>query len=103
MKKANQTDKSTTTPVTSLKQASHLIQSAHSPLLICHVAPDGDAIGSVVLFPKIEIYSGEASRAYEVNLSDMAGKKTEFILWVEAKNGPVEGCVKWTEPKIVQE
>jgi hypothetical protein len=62
-----------------------------------------DVTGSVVLFPKMEIYSGEASRAYEVDLSDMAGKKTEFILWVEAKDGPVEGCAKWTEPKIVQE
>lgn len=30
-----------------LKQASQLIQSAHRPLLICHVAPDGDAIGSM--------------------------------------------------------
>ena len=33
---------------TPLKQASQLIQSAHHPLLICHVAPDGDAIGSLV-------------------------------------------------------
>ena len=31
-----------------LKQASQLIQSAHRPLLICHLAPDGDAIGSMV-------------------------------------------------------
>lgn len=30
-----------------LEQASQLIQSAHCPLLICHVAPDGDAIGSL--------------------------------------------------------
>jgi phosphoesterase RecJ-like protein len=30
-----------------LKQASELIQSAHRPLLICHIAPDGDAIGSL--------------------------------------------------------
>jgi len=32
---------------TTLKQASQLIQSAHRPLLICHIAPDGDAIGSL--------------------------------------------------------
>lgn len=32
---------------TTLKQASQLIQSAHRPLLICHVSPDGDAIGSL--------------------------------------------------------
>ncbi len=30
-----------------LKRASELIESAHRPLLICHVAPDGDAIGSL--------------------------------------------------------
>ena len=32
---------------TTLKQASQLIQSAYHPLLICHVSPDGDAIGSL--------------------------------------------------------
>ena len=32
---------------TTLKQASQLILSAHHPLLMCHVAPDGDAIGSL--------------------------------------------------------
>ena len=62
-----------------------------------------DVTGSVVLFPKMEIHSGEASRVYEIDLSDMAGKKTEFVLWVEATYSPVEGCVKWSEPKIVQE
>ncbi len=31
-----------------IKQASQLILSAHHPLLICHVAPDGDAVGSMV-------------------------------------------------------
>lgn len=30
-----------------LEQASQLILSAHHPLLICHVAPDGDAVGSL--------------------------------------------------------
>lgn len=30
-----------------VEQASQLIRSAHCPLLICHVAPDGDAIGSL--------------------------------------------------------
>ncbi|MFQ6101863.1 MAG: bifunctional oligoribonuclease/PAP phosphatase NrnA [Anaerolineae bacterium] len=32
---------------TILEQASQLIQSAHCPLLICHVVPDGDAISSL--------------------------------------------------------
>jgi len=30
-----------------LEQAARLIQAAHSPLLVCHVSPDGDAIGSL--------------------------------------------------------
>ncbi len=30
-----------------LERAARLIRSAHSPLLVCHVAPDGDAIGSL--------------------------------------------------------
>jgi phosphoesterase RecJ-like protein len=30
-----------------LDQASQLIRAAHSPFLICHVSPDGDAIGSL--------------------------------------------------------
>jgi phosphoesterase RecJ-like protein len=30
-----------------LRQAEQLIQSAHHPLLVCHISPDGDAIGSL--------------------------------------------------------
>ncbi len=37
----------TTNKNITLKQASQLIRSAHRPLLICHIAPDGDAIGSL--------------------------------------------------------
>lgn len=33
---------------TDLKRASRWIHSAHNPLLLCHVAPDGDAIGSMM-------------------------------------------------------
>jgi phosphoesterase RecJ-like protein len=35
-------------PKTSLQKASDLIASSEHPLLICHVAPDGDAIGSLL-------------------------------------------------------
>jgi phosphoesterase RecJ-like protein len=35
-------------PVAALKPASQLVQSAQQPLLICHVAPDGDAVGSLM-------------------------------------------------------
>jgi phosphoesterase RecJ-like protein len=33
---------------TTLKQADQLIRSSRHPLLICHIAPDGDAIGSLI-------------------------------------------------------
>jgi len=62
-----------------------------------------DTTGSVALFPKIDVYSDGTWRLYEIDLSDMAGKKTEFILWVEAKDSPEGDCVRWVEPKIVQE
>ncbi|MBS3783111.1 MAG: bifunctional oligoribonuclease/PAP phosphatase NrnA [Anaerolineae bacterium] len=35
------------TKKSTLRQASQLIRGAHWPLLICHVAPDGDALGSL--------------------------------------------------------
>ena len=47
MKRTKQTQ-SNVAQAAELKQASQLIQSAHCPLLICHVAPDGDAIGSLM-------------------------------------------------------
>jgi len=62
-----------------------------------------DEAGGVVLFPKMYLYPGDSSRVYTVDLSYLAGKKTEFILWVEAKDSPVGDCVRWVEPKIVQE
>lgn len=62
-----------------------------------------DATGSVVLLPKMDVYSDGTLRPYEVDLSGLAGKKTEFILWVEAKDSPQGDCVRWVEPKIVQE
>jgi hypothetical protein len=62
-----------------------------------------DEAGGVVLFPKMNLYPGDSSRVYTVDLSDMAGKKTEFILRVEAKDSPEGDCVRWVEPKIVQE
>ena len=62
-----------------------------------------DDMGNMVLFNKMDVYSDGKLYDYEVDLSQLAGKKTEFILWVEAKDSPVEGCVRWVEPKIVQE
>jgi phosphoesterase RecJ-like protein len=42
------TKEKTTLEQTHLEQARQLINSAQHPLLICHVDPDGDAIGSLV-------------------------------------------------------
>ena len=61
-----------------------------------------DATGSIVMFPKMDVYSDGTLRLYEIDLSDMAGMKTEFILWVEAKDSPDGDCIRWKEPKIVQ-
>ncbi len=44
--------------ITTLKQASQLIRSAYSPLLICHIAPDGDAIGSLLGLGRALRYKG---------------------------------------------
>lgn len=62
-----------------------------------------DATGSVVLFPKMDVYNDGELHVYEIDLSDMAGEKTEFILWVEAKDPWEQGCLRWVEPKIIQE
>jgi len=35
-----------------LRRASQLIVAAHRPLLVCHVAPDGDALGSLTGFAR---------------------------------------------------
>jgi hypothetical protein len=62
-----------------------------------------DATGSVVMFSKMDVYNDGALRVYEIDLSGLAGQKTDFILWVEAKDSPVGDCVMWVEPRIVQE
>ena len=62
-----------------------------------------DATGSVVLFPKMDVYNDGQLHVYEIDLSHLAGEKTEFILLVEAKDSPVGDCIIWVEPQIVQE
>ncbi len=62
-----------------------------------------DATGSVVMFPKIDVYNDGQLHVYEIDLSDLAGEKTEFILWVEAKDSAVGDCIMWVDPRIVQE
>ena len=58
---------------------------------------------SMVLFPMMDVYSDGKLYNYEADLSDLAGKKTEFFLYVEAKDSPEMDCVKWVNPMIIQE
>lgn len=57
---------------------------------------------SVVYFPKMDVFSDGKLHPYEVDLSSLAGKKTEFFLWVESNGSPQGDCVKWVDPKITQ-
>jgi hypothetical protein len=58
---------------------------------------------SLVLFPKMDVYSDGKLHTYEADLSALANKKTEFFLWVETKDSPQGDCVKWVKPRLVQE
>jgi phosphoesterase RecJ-like protein len=48
MAKKNTTPEHTGLTQAHLEQAHQLIKSAQQPLLICHISPDGDAVGSMV-------------------------------------------------------
>jgi hypothetical protein len=62
-----------------------------------------DETFSLVLFPKMDVYSDGQLHTYKADLSALEDKKTEFFLWVEAKDSPEGDCVKWVNPKITQE
>ena len=62
-----------------------------------------DSTGSIQLFQKMDVYYDGTIDTYEVDLSAMAGEKTEFILWVEAKDTWDDDWLVWVEPRIVQE
>jgi hypothetical protein len=61
-----------------------------------------DETFSLVLFPKMDVNSDGKLHTYEVDLSALEDKKTEFFLWVEAKNSPEGDCVRWVNPRIIQ-
>ena len=61
-----------------------------------------DETFSLVLFPKMDVYSDGKLHTYEVDLSALQDKKTEFFLWVEAKDSPEGDCVRWVNPRIIQ-
>ena len=58
---------------------------------------------SLVLFPKMDVQSDGKLHPYEVDLSSLKDKNTEFFIWVEANGSPEGDCVQWIDPKIIQE
>jgi hypothetical protein len=74
-------------------------------------SPDGvtvalgyfDDLGSLVFFNKMPVMSDGQMHDYNVDLSSMAGKHTQFVLWVQANGSPENTCVRWDSPKITQE
>jgi len=73
-------------------------------------SPDGvtvalgyyDAMGSIVFFPRMTVKADGMYHDYNVDLSSLVGKKTQFVLLVEANGSPEGDCVRWVEPKIIQ-
>ncbi len=73
-------------------------------------SPDGvtvalgyfDDMGSLVFFNKMPVMSDGQMHDYNVDLSSMAGKHTQFVLWVQANGSPEGTCVRWEAPKITQ-
>jgi hypothetical protein len=61
-----------------------------------------DDMGSIVFFPKMDVSADGQLHDYEIDLSNMAGKKTEFFILVEAKGSPDGDCVRVWEPQMTQ-
>lgn len=71
-----------------LSRASRLIQSAHHPLLICHVAPDGDAVGSLAGLARALRLTGHRPSSA---CSDPIPSRFDYIPGVEMIIQDVEG------------
>lgn len=61
-----------------------------------------DELGSLVFFNKMPVMSDGQMHDYNVDLGSLAGKHTQFVLWVEANGSPANTCVRWDSPKITQ-
>jgi hypothetical protein len=59
-----------------------------------------DELGSLVFFDKMPVMSDGQMHDYNVDLSSLSGKKTQFLLWVQDNGSPENTCVRWQEPKI---
>jgi hypothetical protein len=73
-------------------------------------SPDGvtvalgyyDDMGSLVFFDKMPVMSDGQMHDYNVDLSNMAAKHTQFVLSVQANGSPQGICLRWEAPKITQ-
>jgi hypothetical protein len=73
-------------------------------------SPDGvtvalgyyDEMGSLVFFNKMVVMADGQMHDYNVDLGSLAGKKTQFALFVQANGSPEGTCVRWDSPKITQ-
>jgi hypothetical protein len=59
-----------------------------------------DEMGSLVFFNKMTVMADGQMHDYNVDLSSLAGKKTQFALFVQANGSPEGTCVRWESPKI---
>ena len=73
-------------------------------------SPDGvtvalgyfDQFGSLVFFNKMPVMSDGQMHDYTVDLSSLAAKHTQFILWEECNGSPTNTCLRWDSPKLIQ-
>ena len=73
-------------------------------------SPDGvtvalgyfDEVGGIVFLNKMPVNSDGQMHDYNVDLGFLAGKHTQFVLWVQANGSPVGNCLRWQAPRITQ-
>jgi CARDB len=71
-------------------------------------SPDGvtvalgyyDLMGTLVFFDKMNVQSDGQMHDYNVDLSSLAGTRTQFVLWVQANGSPEGTCVRWLSPRL---
>jgi PKD repeat protein len=61
-----------------------------------------DEMGALQYFNKMSVMSDGQMHDYNVDLSSLAGKKTQFVLFIQANGSPENTCVRWDSPKITQ-
>jgi len=61
-----------------------------------------DNMGSLIFFDKMTVMSDGQMHDYNVDLGSLAGKHTQFVLWVQANGSPENTCLRWLQPKISQ-